>query len=378
MKKAALLLTILTFAAALASCSQQASSSQAQEKAEAPSTVTIEHELGATEAPYAPKRVFVLDLPSLDTIDALGLGEYVAGVQEFRNIPDYLQKYYDGSLIVLPTASHIVSQEELDSAYNAIDGDLIIGGSRQVDAYEFLSGLAPTLIMYSNGSYSGWGETKEETDPVRPLMDVTRSEATKIASLWGKEAEVEEILAGYESRIASLKAAATGTSGLVLQANAQVGGMVPAASSSRLLDDIGFVNLANDAPEDLGGIEALTTAARAAAAEQSESESSQGGEQEERQEGGSRASIAPEDAAKAMQTVNEWIAGCDPQYVFILDTYSSLQEAASAGTEYPGVTELNAYKAGKLFFLSSITTSRGGLGYAKRQIEELEKAFNAN
>jgi len=337
----------------------------------APSSVSVTHELGTTEVPFSPTRVFVLDLPSLDTMDALGLGQYVAGVQEFRNVPDYLQRYYDGSILVLPSASHTVDEEALDAAYNAIDGDLIIGGSRQLDAYDYLSEIAPTLIMYSNGAYAGWGSTSDEEETVPPMMDVTRSEATKIASIWGLEPQVEEILAGYETRIAALDSAIGGSSGLILQANTQVNGMVPAATGSRLLADTSFVNLYDSAPEDLGGIEALTAAAREAARESEEgSEGSEG-----REGGGSRAQIPPEDAAKAMAIVNEWIAAQDPEIVFISDTYTSIEEAAAAGVEYPGVTELSAYKNGKLYFLSSITTTRGGLTFASRQIEELEKIF---
>lgn len=337
--------------------------------AQTPTTVTIDHAQGTTEVPSSPKRVFVLDLASLDTIDTLGLGEYVAGVQEFRNIPSYLSKYYDDEdVVVLPTAyggHQDESETDLSTVYNSIDADLIIGGSRQAENYELLSELAPTIIMVGSQDY-------EDTDTSIPdLLDITSSEATKIASIWGKDTELKAILEDYESRVAALRQTISGKSGIITAPNDRVGGITLSTTSDSFLTELGFINLADTAPEDLGGIQALTAknreSAQAADAEDSDSESAATKGKTE---------LDPEAVANALKTITDWIEEQNPEYLFIYDTvYTSLDEVAEDRTEYPGVRELTVYKNGNTYFLSGLSTTRGGLAFAESQIAELEEVF---
>jgi len=347
-----------------------------------PEFITIEHELGTTDVPFAPARVFCLDLVSLDTMDALGLGEYIAGVQEYRNIPAYLQKYYDDDdIVVLPTALQGKSDEtELANAYNAIDGDLIIGGGRQEETYEMLSEYAPTIIMNSDGSYTanhsddddGDGETSEIL--VLGLLELTHSEATKIASIWGLEDEIAEILDNYDARIAAIKAAANGKSGILAAPSTQVNAIVPSASGNALISEISFTNLADGAPEDLGSVAALTAASREKAQAEAKAAAEANGE-EAQQSYRVTAVIAETDQIESRATIYAWIAQQTPEYIFITDTATSIEESEASGIDWTGLKDTDVVKNGKVFFLSSVSTTRGGLTYLGNQIAELEAAL---
>jgi len=372
-----LALSAIMLVGVLAGCQSSAAdaSGTSASAAQNPTTVTVEHALGTTEVTFAPTRVFVLDLAALDTIDALGLGEYVVGVQEFRNIPTYLSAYYDDdAIVVLPTAytghgsddddDDDETTSDLAAAYNSVDADLIIGGSRQVDDYELLSELAPTIIMLGS-------DDDDETTASTDLLDLTSSEATTIASIWGQDTEVKAILADYESRIDALKEAISGKSGIIAAPNDRVGGItLSTTESDSLLTELGFINLGDTAPEDLGGIQALTSKSRQSSettdTETASTESS----------GGGTTSLDADVIAEALKAITDWIEEQNPAYLLIYDSlYTSLDEAADADAEYPGVRELTVYKNGNAFFLSSLATTKGGLSFAENQIAELEKVF---
>jgi len=374
-----LALSAIMLVGVLAGCQSSAAdaSGTSASAAQNPTTVTVEHALGTTEVPFAPTRVFVLDLAALDTIDALGLGEYVVGVQEFRNIPTYLSAYYDDdAIVVLPTAytghgdddDDDDTTSDLAAAYNSVDADLIIGGSRQVDDYELLSELAPTIIMLGS-------DDDDETSASMDLLDLTSSEATTIASIWGQDTEVEAILADYESRIDALKEAISGKSGIIAAPNSRVGGItLSTTDSDSLLTELGFINLGDTAPEDLGGIQALTSKSRQSS-ETTDTEDA-GTETTSTGGGGGTTSLDADVVAEALKAITDWIEEQNPAYLLIYDTlYTSLDEAAEADAEYPGVRDLTVYKDGNTFFLSSLATTKGGLTFAENQIAELEKVF---
>jgi ABC-type enterochelin transport system substrate-binding protein len=334
-------------------------------------TITVEHAKGTTEVPFAPKRVFVLDLASLDTIDALGLGEYVAGVQEFRNIPEYLSTYYDReAIVVLPTALQGHRDEDaVEAGYNAIDADLIIGGPRQFADYELLSEIAPTIIMVGAGVASGGGVPATNSGA---LLDLTKSEAAKMASIWGKDAEIEAILADYAARAAVLKQAVSGKSGIVAAPNTRIGGITLSTDAGTFLAELGFVNLSETAPEDLGGVQAMT----AGSWDDDDDDEAAAGVETGRGGSGRNEPLDPEAVAEAVKIINGWIEAQNPEYVLIYDTlYTSLDEAAKANAEYTGVRDLTVYKNGRTFFLSGVSTTKGGLTFAESQIVELEAIF---
>jgi iron complex transport system substrate-binding protein len=378
-KITALILTAVLLAGVLAGCKSateppdtSASPTAGSGDINHPATITIKHESGTTEVPFAPTRVFVLDIASLDTIDALGLGEYVVGVQEFRNVPSYLSKYYDSErIVVLPTAIQGHRDDEaVEAGYNSIDADLIIGGSRQVVDYDELSEIAPTIIMIgAQSSYDG-------SVSIPPLVEFTRSEATKIASIWGKTAEAEALLAEIETRAAALELAFSGKSGVFAAPNGTVGGLALSTDDNVFLIELGFENLSLTAPEDLGGILALVAESRASrganrAATDDDDDDDDGYVR------GEATPLDPEVVATALRTVTDWIEEQNPEYLIVINsTYANLDEAAAAGAEYPGVRDLTVFKNGGVYFLPATEITKGGLTFAKNQLSELEKIFS--
>ncbi|WP_220804560.1 siderophore ABC transporter substrate-binding protein [Pseudomonas sp. NCCP-436] len=89
-----------------------------------------------------PKRVAVLDLGVLDTLDALGVE--VVGMPQITG-PHYLKQAYRGREGVV-----VGTLFEPDyAALEALQPDLIIVGRRSAPAQEKLSELAPTLNLYA-------------------------------------------------------------------------------------------------------------------------------------------------------------------------------------------------------------------------------------
>ncbi|MFH5823062.1 siderophore ABC transporter substrate-binding protein [Georgenia sp. AZ-5] len=181
----------------LAACSSStASDSPAEAETEA-GTVTVEHAQGATEIPADPQRVVVFDMGTLDTLDALGLGEEVVGVPK-ASVPSFLGEYESADLADVGTL-----QEPDHEALARLDPDLVLVGFRSAAAYPELSKAFPTVDV-----------TYEFTEG---LAGAERS-AALVGEIFGKEAEVEELVAQLDAQVEEIRPAgeAAGT-GMVLQ-----------------------------------------------------------------------------------------------------------------------------------------------------------------
>jgi ABC-type enterochelin transport system substrate-binding protein len=336
--------------------------------------------MGTTEVPYAPTRVAVLDAAALDTMDALGLGEYIVQVQSSgRKQATYLQKYFDDDKIPDLTQSE---GENHNDAYNAIDADLIIGSSNHAADYEYISSIAPTIIMNAPTNFQQFSSS---------VLPLTRQEATIIASIWGKEAELEAILADYEARFAALQSALSGKTGVIMTRDERLGGVVLANLEGYLLLDLGLNNLATTAPEDIRPADSSTKESSYSRDESDDTSSdtdtsaeSGGYANSSHSDGSSSESTGsgkPQqdegEAAATLKVITDWIETQNPEYVFIIDsTYTSVDEAEAAGVAYPGIKDLTVYKNGNVFFLSgSWQVSKGGLTSTGNQLAELEKIF---
>lgn len=130
--------------------------------------ITVRHAQGETVLAQRPKKVFTLDLASLETLDAIGIE--VAGVVG-THIPAHLAKYKDDKYL------KIGSLFEPDyEAINAAAPDLIIVAARSSPKYRELSRIAPTIDL--------------TTDDEAFLASSFRNART-LGRIFGKEAEVE-------------------------------------------------------------------------------------------------------------------------------------------------------------------------------------------
>ena len=107
----------------------------------APETVTIqslnaEREEVELVVPYDPQRIAILDMASLDILDALGLGDRVVGTAQTSL--DYLQEYISEDIENLGT----IKEADLEAVMSC-EPDVIFIGGRLSSSYDALSEIAP-------------------------------------------------------------------------------------------------------------------------------------------------------------------------------------------------------------------------------------------
>lgn len=203
MKKFALWIVMALFAVIVAACgsssaSEEGTATAEPEEKEAPTEVTVTHELGETTVPVNPEKVVVFDFGTLDTMAELGI-EPIGLPKE--NIPDYLSQFAGDQY------ENAGSLKEPDfEKIHELAPDLIIISGRQMDLYDQFAEIAPTVYLaVDTANY----------------MESFKSNATTVGQIFAKEAEVEEKLAAIDEKIAALhdKAATMEENGLVILAN---------------------------------------------------------------------------------------------------------------------------------------------------------------
>lgn len=157
---------------------QESSSSATTEK-----TVTVTDSNGEQlEIDKNPEKVVVFDNGSLDTMDALGVGDSVIAAAT-KNLPTYLEDYKD-----VESAGGL-KEPDLEKI-NELQPDLIIISGRQSDYQEDLSQIAPTLYLAVDSS-KPWESTQENV--------------TTLAQIFDKEDEASEQLADLKESIEETK-----------------------------------------------------------------------------------------------------------------------------------------------------------------------------
>ncbi len=186
MKKLISFCLALAMAASLAACSQGGGESSSQEaressssaveessaaggsssitesseaSAETPETVTITSLNGKgaetqLEVPYDPQRIAILDMASLDILDALGVGDRVVGTASTSL--DYLQEYINEDIANLGT----IKEADLEAVMSC-EPDVIFIGGRLASSYDALSEIAPVVYL-STDTELGVVEIREE------------------------------------------------------------------------------------------------------------------------------------------------------------------------------------------------------------------------
>ena len=320
MKKIVSLALALGLSLSLAACSGGASSSA---PAEPSATVTVASLNGAKEAvevevPYDPQRVAVLDMAALDILDALGVGDRVVGTADTSL--DYLQGYIGGGIANLGT----IKEADLE-AVMACDPDVIFIGGRLATSYDALSEIAPVVYL--------------STDTDLGVVESVRRNAASVASLFGLDDKVDELMADFEGRIATLSAFAAGKTAIV--------GMCTSGSFNVLGSDgrcsiigreLGFDNIGVDA--------SLDTSTH-----------------------GNEASF-------------EFVVDKDPDYIFVLDRDAAIAtEGAKLAREIVEnqlVMGTTAYKNDRIVYLAHPAvwyTAEGGITALDTMLADLENAL---
>lgn len=222
--------------------------------------VTITHKYGETTIESAPQRVVCVGLLEQDSLLALGVAPvgvtYWFGDKELQGVYPWAEDALgDAERPVLLNNTDGIELEKIAS----LQPDLIIGqyaGLKETE-YEKLSALAPTIAQ--PGEYADFGVPWQEA-------------AVTIGSAVGRKAEIEELVAEVEQRIADDAAAHPEFQGQTAAVVTPYEGLFlygPEDPRSRMLESLGFtlhpvitgaddsefgVSLSSERTSDLGDI----------------------------------------------------------------------------------------------------------------------------
>ena len=163
-----------------------------------------------TTVPLEPATVVVLDFAALDTLDALGLGDRVAGIPSGTALPPHLASYGD-------TTENTGTLFEPDfEAINALDPDLIVAGGRSQALVGELAEIAPTVDLTF-----GWGS--------EPFWDSLVANTTAVGEIFGVETDAAEAIAALEQSASDVaaQAADAGTGLVILTSGGEVSAYGP-------------------------------------------------------------------------------------------------------------------------------------------------------
>ena len=278
------------------------------------------------EVPYDPQRIAILDMPALDIVDALGLGNRVVGSAKvtIEYLADYNPEDSKGAIENLGT----IKTADLEKVA-ASEPDIIFIGGRLASVYGDLESIAP--VVYLGVDYE------------KGVVESTKENAMTIASIFGKEAEVDAMFSEFQPRIEALHEILNNKEVLLGMYNSNALGLMDTQSQLNIIaKELG----ANNLGESVG-----------------ESEKTSHGE---------------EASWETILTLN-------PEYMFILDR-STATEAADEGlmgvrevVENDLIKELDVYKEGKIiYFIEHANvwyTSTGGVQALDTMLTDLEKAL---
>lgn len=300
-----------------------ASSQGAAGETAAPETVVISSLNSAREeieleVPYDPQRIAILDMASLDILDALGVGDRVVGTAQTSL--DYLQSYIGDDIANLGT----IKEADLEAVMSC-EPDVIFIGGRLASSYDALSEIAPVVFL--------------STDTELGVVESVRKNAGIIASMFGLEDEVDELMAGFDSRIEALAAFAEGKTAIVgLVTSGGLNVLGNDGRCSMIGREIGFENIGVDAEID--------TATH-----------------------GNEASF-------------EFIVEKDPDYLFVLDRDAAIQtegaQLAQEIVENELVKGTRTYQDGYIVYLAHPAvwyTAEGGVTALDVMLADLEEAL---
>ena len=327
MKKLTTLVLALAMVFGLAACGNKNSGTTSKEdtnKTEKPKTVTIKSFNANTEetdleVPYDAQRIAVMDMAALDILDSLGLGDRVVGSSSTSL--DYLQEYVTNDEIV-----DLGTIKEADmEAVMSCEPDVIFIGGRLAQSYDALSEIAPVVYL--------------STDTEIGLVKSVEKNAKTIASMFGLEDDVKDLMDGYDARIEKLKAFAEGKSAIIGMCTS--GGFNVLGNDGRCAligNEVGFENIGVDANVDTSTH-------------------------------GNEASF-------------EFVVEKNPDYIFVLDRDAAIgtdgAQLAKDIMENELIMGTDAYKDGKIVYLEHPAvwyTAEGGVNALGFMLEDLENAL---
>lgn len=298
--------------------------------AEEAETITIEalnanKEVAEIEVPYDPQRIAVLDMAALDIIDSLGLGDRVVGSAKvsIEYLMDYNPDDSEGKI------ANLGSVKTADMEQLAIcEPDVIFIGGRLSKSYADLEVIAPVVYL--------------AVDYEKGVVNSTADNAKTIASMFGKEAEVDAMMEGFTERVDALKSVVEGKNVLLGMYNNNAMSILGTDSQLSIIgNEMGGVNLGDTVGEE----------------------------------------VKPAHGDDASW---ETIINLKPEYLFVLDRSSAVSSeddvlGAQEVIENDLIKELDVYKNGNIvYFIQHANvwyTSTGGVQALDTMLADLEEAL---
>lgn len=309
------LVIIVLVAGALSSCKP--------ESKELGETIKIEafngsKELVEIEVPLNPSRVAILDMAALDIIDTIGEGNRVVG--SATTTIEYLESYSPDKNSGIANLGTI-KQADLEAVVEC-EPDIIFIGGRLAASYDELNKIAPTVYLAVDVTDGG-------------LIEGTKENALKIASIFEKEAQIESLVNGYMASIEEIKAVSNGKTALVSMVSGTSASVLTNSGRCSLIgQEAGFSNIGNEAADSTHG-----------------------------------------DAVSF-----EFFVKKNPDYIFVMDRNSVTGDATTAKSviENEIVKTTDAYKNGNIIYLENSNvwyTAEGGIKALQTMISDLKNGL---
>ena len=290
-----------------------------------PETVIIrsyngEKEQIELEVPYDPQRIAILDMASLDIIDALELGDRVVG--SAPTTIDYLSDYVPDDSNGIANLGTIKNADLVEVA--ACEPDVIFIGGRLSAVYEDLSAIAPVVYL--------------SVEPEKGVVKSTAENARTIASIFGEEEKADALMKEFDSRIQAIREQYEGKNAIVgMYSGSNYNVLGNDGRCSLIGNELGFHNLGADAGE-------ITSTH------------------------GNEASW-------------ETIVNLNPEYMFVLDRNSAISStegnpAVQEAIENELIKELDVYKNGNIIYLAHPNvwyTAEGGIQALDVMLQDIEE-----
>ena len=335
MKKILTLMMVFAMVLSMAGCSNVSPSDTATTSSPSteakPETVTVQSlnankETVDIEVPFDPERIAILDMPALDIIDVLGVGDRIVGSAKvtIEYLTDYNPDDSNGEIINLGT----VKTADLEKVA-ACEPDIIFIGGRLASVYNDLEAIAPVVYL--------------AVDYEKGVVESTKSNAQTIAKIFGKEKEVDALFADFQPRIDALNEVLNGKDTVLSMYNSNALGLMGTASQLNIIaNELGANNLSDTVGET-------------------------------------------EKATHGEEASWETIITLNPEYMFILDRSTATGSAdegvlgAREVIENDLIKELDVYKDGKIvYFIEHANvwyTSTGGVQALDTMLSDLEGAL---
>ena len=231
MKKLLSLLLVVAMAFSFIACGQEGGEGEGDVAATQTITVTdAEGNPIDVEFPTKIERVVCLNHASMDFLDAVGLGDKVVGyLNASGSTPEHLRKYAESDKV-----TPIGSMKEIDmEAVMGLEPDVIFSSDRTEGKYAEFSAIAPTFaayVDYSAGYIPGFKALAEKHGKIMGV-DVS---------------SVNEIIAGYEERIAKIAEFSKGKTCLLGIFAGGINTLGNAGRAMIITNEMGFTNLQLD------------------------------------------------------------------------------------------------------------------------------------